>query len=82
MGDAGSITSLSMQGPLSSNNQSAVSHLAGYPDAVGVGLFAIQPTVVYGHFNLSLLYVLIRSLNWNSRLLEACEEGSILGKLS
>lgn len=49
-----------MQGPLSSDGQSAASHLSGYLDVVGVGPFAIQLTVVYGHSNLSLPYVLIK----------------------
>ena len=64
--------------PLSSNGQSAVSHLSGYPDAVGVGpLFAIQLTVVYGRFNLSLL---TWSFDWDTIPLDACEGGSILVK--
>lgn len=53
-----------MQGPLSSNGQSAVSHLSGHSDAVGVGPFVIQLTVVYGRVNLSLRYVLIKSFDW------------------
>ena len=61
---------------LSSNGQSAVSRLSGYPDTVGIGpLFAIRLMVVYGHFDLSLL---IWSFDWDTRLLDACEEGSIL----
>ena len=64
--------------PLSSNGQSAVSHLPGYPDEVGVGpLFAIQLTFIYGLFNLSLL---IWFFDWNTSLLDACEGRSILVK--
>ena len=64
--------------PLSSNGQSAIRHLSGYPDEVGVGpLFAIQLTVIYGLFNLSLL---IWFFDWDTSLLGACEGGSILVK--
>ena len=76
--DAGSVASLSMQGSLTSNGRCAVSHLSGYPAAVGVGSFAIQLRLV----NMALPYVLTGSFDWNSRLLMASEGDSVPGKLS
>ena len=74
--------SLSMQGSLISNGRSAVSHLSGYPAAVGVGPFAVQLRVVWSYINMGLPYVLTGPSDWNSRLVVACEGDSMPGKLS
>ena len=74
--------SLSMQGSLISNGQCAVSHLSGYPAAVGVDPFAVQLRVVWGYISLALPYGTTGSSDWHSRLIVACEGESMPGKLT